>query len=221
MKTFFKVLGGVILLAAIGLCLMYQCSKTIDETIDEIQNVDNYDVYIEDVVRYTLASADPKFAYIDSENAELQSKTDRKIESIALGIDDDRPSYKVALTEVINTGNLYERTYAADLLNIYNNLNIALTPFEEDANISGKYYFQEKNSRIHFTVSVGIMCYCTGDTWDINRYTEYLETGYFRSNPTEELEDFGSELGDVIDEEFVYDEDEEQDYYSTMSEITN
>lgn len=209
-----KALGVLSVLAGAGLFLMYQCSKAVVETIDEVQDVDNYDVFIDDAVRFTLASADPKFVYVDLENTELQSKADSKIESLASNVDEDKPSYKIALTELSKTGNSYERKYAADLLEIYNNLKIELTPYEKDTENSGNVYFQEKNSRVHFTASLGILCYCSGDTWDISRYTEYLETGYFKSAPSEELE-YDEEIDEAID----IDESLIDNVDATMSEI--
>jgi len=180
----------VILIVGAAICYSgYLIFSSVDEVVDEINDSDNYSVFLDDAVRYILASADPKYAYMDFDNAELQSKTDSKIEDIASEIDKDKPSYRIALEQLSNSGTSFEKQYASGLLEIYNNLKINLTPFEKDKEASVK--FQETNSRVHFTATLGLLCYCSADSWDLGRYTKYLETGVFENAPGEESESNG------------------------------
>lgn len=186
MKKFLEVLFAILIVGGAICYAGYLIFSSVDEAIDESKNTSNYSVFIEDAVRYTLACADPKYAYMDFDNTELQSKTDSKIEEIASDIDEDKPSYKIALEQLSKNGSSFEKQYASGLLKIYNNLKINLTPFEKDNEASVK--FQETNSRVHFTATLGLLCYCSADSWDLGRYTKYLETGVFEKAPGEESE---------------------------------
>ena len=188
------VLACLVVAAGAILWAVKEFSEAVVETIDDTYDVKNYTTFIDDGVRYTLASAHPDYAYIGA-NAELESKADRKIEEFSSAYDADQPSYKLALEKLSKEGNSFERNYAADLLKKYNGLKIELTPFEKDKEKDYKYRFMEKNSRVHFTVSVGILCLCDADTWDLGRYTEYLETGVFKEAPASSYEEQEEELG--------------------------
>lgn len=197
MKKFLKFLlyTFVSLIIAAG-AILYAFTEVADavvETIDDVHDINNYKTFVDDAVRYTLASANPKYIYMDS-NLELQSKADRKIDDIASTYDVDQPSYKLALEKVSKEGNSFEKKYAAGLLKIYNDLNISLTPFQKNEEKEYQWYFQEKNSRVHFTVSVGVLSYCDADIWDLERYTDYLETGVFKSAPRASNDEATKEL---------------------------
>ena len=121
MKKFLKFLlyTFVSLIIAAG-AILYAFTEVADavvETIDDIHDINNYKTFVDDAVRYTLASANPKYIYMDS-NLELQSKADRKIDDIASTYDVDQPSYKLALEKVSKEGNSFEKKYAAGLLKI-------------------------------------------------------------------------------------------------------
>lgn len=186
-----KLVVTILILGGIGLFIMYKCTgavvKSIDEVDKEVNNIDNYSTFIDDNVRYILTSAHPEFAYgYYQDNAELRSKTQRKIDDIANSISDkDQPSYKIALTRVSKEGNDYEKQYASKFLNIYNSLQIKKSPYKKDENKSSTYKFKEENSRVNFTVIIGFISLCSADSWDLDRYTEYLETGIFKSAPGE------------------------------------
>ena len=197
MKKFLKFLlyTFVSLIIAAG-AILYAFTEVADavvETIDDVHDINNYKTFVDDAVRYTLASANHKYIYMDS-NLELQSKADRKIDDIASTYDVDQPSYKLALEKVSKEGNSFEKKYAAGLLKIYNDLNISLTPFQKNEEKEYQWYFQEKNSRVHFTVSVGVLSYCDADIWDLERYTDYLETGVFKSAPRASNDEATKEL---------------------------
>lgn len=197
MKKFLKFLlyTFVSLIIAAG-AILYAFTEVADavvETIDDVHDINNYKTFVDDAVRYTLASANPKYIYMDS-NLELQSKADRKIDDIASTYDVDQPSYKLALEKVSKEGNSFEKKYAAGLLKIYNDLNISLTPFQKNEEKEYQWHFQEKNSRVHFTVSVGVLSYCDADIWDLERYTDYLETGVFKSAPRSSNDEATKEL---------------------------
>ena len=177
----FIVIFSLVVAAGGILYLLKVTADTVVETIDDVYDVKNYTTYIDDCVRYTLASVHPNNSY---SSTELESKADRKIEEYASSFDDiDQPSYKLALERLCEEGNSFERNYAANLLKIYNGLKINLTPFEKDKEKDYKYRFTETNSRVHFTVSVGVLCLCDADIWDLGRYAEYLETGVFEDAP--------------------------------------
>ena len=81
MKKFLKFLlyTFVSLIIAAG-AILYAFTEVADavvETIDDVHDINNYKTFVDDAVRYTLASANPKYIYMDS-NLELQSKADRK-----------------------------------------------------------------------------------------------------------------------------------------------
>lgn len=176
------ILISLIIAAGAILWVVKEAAEAVVETIDDTYDVKNYTTFIDDNVRYTLTSVHPSDIY--SSNTELESKADRKIEEYASSFDDvDQPSYKLALKKLSKEGNSFEKKYAANLLKIYNNLKIDLTPFERDKEKRYKYRFMEKNSRVHFTVSVGVLCLFDADIWDLGRYAEYLETGVFENAP--------------------------------------
>lgn len=195
------VLACLVVAAGAILWAVKEFSEAVVETIDDAYDVKNYTTFIDDGVRYTLACAHPDYAYIGS-NAELESKADRKIEEFSSAYDADQPSYKLALEKLSKEGNSFERNYAAGLLKKYNGLKIELTPFEKDKEKDYKYRFMEKNSRVHFTVSVGILCLCDADSWDLGRYTEYLETGVFKDAPDASYtkENKNDESGEIVEE---------------------
>lgn len=180
--TFLFILSLVVAAAAV-LYAVKEVADTVVETIDDVYDINNYKTFVDDAVRYTLASANPQYAYINA-NIELQSKADQKINDIASSYDVEQPSYKLALEKVSKEGNSFEKKYAAGLLKIYNDLNISLTPFKKNDEKEYQWHFQEKNSRVNFTVSVGVLSYCDADIWDLERYTDYLETGVFKNAPT-------------------------------------
>lgn len=178
--TFIVILSLVVAAGGI-LYLLKVTADTVVETIDDTYDVKNYTTYVDDCVRYTLASVHPSAT---NGSTELESKADSKIEEYASSFDDpDQPSYKLALEKLSKDGNSFEKKYAANLLKIYNGLKIDLTPFEKDKEKDYKYRFMEKNSRVHFTVSVGVLCLFDADIWDLGRYAEYLETGVFEDAP--------------------------------------
>lgn len=188
------ILVCLVVVAGAILWTVKELSETVVETIDDSNDVKNYTVFIDDCVRYTLSCAHPDYAYIGS-NAELESKADRKIEEYASAYDADQPSYKLALEKLGKEGNSFEKNYAIGLLKKYNGLKIDLTPFEKDKEKAYKYRFKERNSRVNFTVSVGVLCSCDADIWDLGRYTEYLETGVFEEAPTSSNDEPDEELG--------------------------
>ncbi len=203
--TFIIILTLVVAAGGI-LYLLKVTAETVVETIDDVYDVKNYTVYIDDCVRYTLASVHPSDTY---GSTELESKADRKIEEYASSYDDvDQPSYKLALEKLSKEGNSFEKKYATNLLKIYNGLKIDLTPFEKDKEKDYKYRFMEKNSRVHFTASVGVLCLFDADIWDLGRYAEYLETGVFENAPAtsyDETDDEELGRGDEVDEDIEYD----------------
>ena len=170
-----------------------------EEGIEEIRNVTpsqaytfaDYEVFIEDAVRYILVEAHPN-SFFESYNSELSSKTRSKINKIADKIESfDKPRYKMALGQVSEESSGYEKKYATWLLDIYNNLNIDIVSIQEDN--KHEYHFIEKNSRVNFTANIGFFSYVSPDTWDMERYIEYLETGIFPAAPNNEQEEANDE----------------------------
>lgn len=200
------ILVCLVLAAGVILYIVKETADAVVETIDDVYDVKNYTTYIDDGVRYTLASVHPSDSYA---SAELESKADRKIEEYASSFDDvDQPSYKLALEKLSKEGNSFEKKYAANLLKIYNGLEIDLTPFEKDKEKEYKYRFMEKNSRVHFTVSVGVLCLFDADIWDLGRYAEYLETGVFENAPATSYDETDEEelgKGSDVDEDIDVD----------------
>lgn len=187
------VLVCLVVAAGAILWTVKEFSEAVVETIDDTYDVKNYTTYVDDCVRYTLASVHPSAT---NGSIELESKADSKIEEYASSFDDlDQPSYKLALEKLTKDGNSFEKKYAANLLKIYNALKIDLTPFEKDKEKDYKYRFMEKNSRVHFTVSVGVLCLFDADIWDLGRYADYLETGVFEDAPASQVEESEEELG--------------------------
>lgn len=190
-KVLISIIAIVVTLAIIvfaGLFLLKEVSSSVVDAMNEVDDINNYTTFIEDEVRYTLACANPQFAYADLENPELEDKAMSKLEDFASSFNDiDQPSYKLALAKLSKEGNSYEKKYAAGLLKIYETLNIELTPFEKDKTNEHKWLFQEKNSRVHFTATIGVLSLVDADDWDLERYTGFLETGKFKDAPTEKL----------------------------------
>ena len=186
-KFLLGLLNAIIVIVSLAIAGFYLL-KVFVESVEETYDAKNYQVYIEDGVRYTLASAHPKYAYIDFDNSELQSKTDTKIDKIASSIEDvDKPGYKIALEKLIKEGSPFEKKYSAGLLDIYNSLKLDFSPYQRDKEKNYNYTFQEKNSRVRFTVSVGSLAMINADIWDLDRYTKYLETGKFEDAPDKEV----------------------------------
>ena len=187
--TFIAIVVSLAVIILGGLYLLKEVSGSVVDAMNEVDDVNKYTTFIEDEVRYSLACANPKYAYADLDNAELESKATSKIGDYASSFDDiEQPSYKLALTKMSKEGNSYEQKYAAGLLKIYNELKIELTPFEKDATNEHKWHFQEKNSRVHYTANIGILSIVDADEWDLDRYTEYLETGKFKEAPSAKMD---------------------------------
>lgn len=188
MKDFFlgllKFLVILAILGVVGLFLMYKCTKSVSEGVNEMHNPKNYAISIKDFVRYTLAEAHPEFANYGYYDSELKIKTNSKIRQLADKEDDpEKASYKIALETLSKNGTDFEKRYAGNLLKTYNALKIDLTPYKVDEEYDFKWHFTEKNSRVRFTVSLGLLSYYDADSWDLDRYTEYLETGVFEAAP--------------------------------------
>lgn len=203
--VFFSIVAALAIMVLGGLYLLKEVSGSVVDAMNEVDDINNYTTFIDDEVRFCLANAHPQFAYADLDNAELESKTMSRIEEIASSNDDaDKPSYKLALTKLSKDGNAYEKKYAERLLKIYNELKIDLTPFEKDETNEHKWHFQEKNSRVRFRASIGVLSLVDADEWDLDRYTEYLETGKFKDAPAAKSESNNSKNGVTV-QQFITD----------------